>query len=214
MHMAILPLHAKVECSDGHDGELVAVTVNLQQQTVTSLIVLAREKKYRVPLEQVMDTSEHLIFLRCDKQGLENMEPFAVKRFVCPENADEVVSQNPEGIPMYPNASSFSAPEETELVKMEIEYVPEGEATLHRGTCVETTDETLGQVSELLVNLQDNHITHFVVSSGGLLRKHEIQLPLLAIDHFADETIYVRFDKQTLGQLPANQSDQFTGGVS
>jgi hypothetical protein len=236
--MVMLSLHAKVTCVDQAGGDLVAVLVNLERQLVTDLIVLVRDEQRRVPLASVLEVNEHRVLLRCSRQELEHMDLFARRRFVCMEHPElaaitvlpDVLLQPASSLGAIPKEKQAVEPasavemehpsmepapaeavHETGVVEIEEEYIQEGEQALHRGTCVEATDETLGQIRGLAVNLAEQRLLSLLVQGGGLLRKHEIQVPLVALDHVADETVYLRFDRKTLEQLPLNQGAPFTG---
>lgn len=190
--MIAFPLHAKILCTDGPEGELTAIIVHQARREVTHLVARYREDQRVVPIAYVASSDGHTIRLHCSDSEMENMMLFSEEQFI---------HQHPEEIlqPAYEEYPLGYSPYLTPLV---IEHIPEGEIAIHRGETIEATDGPIGHISELQVAQDDKHITHLVVQTGGLFHRHELSLPQTAIDHITDEGIYLKWDKQTLEQLP------------
>jgi len=67
---------------------------------------------------------------------------------------------------------------------------------------VQATNGHVGQVDEFAVDAESCHITHLVLRQGHLWGKRDITLPFSAIDHVADDVIYLKLDKAVIEQLP------------
>lgn len=203
--MTTLPIHAKVECTDGHCGELVAVIVNPVQQQVTHLVVRDKDEQYLAPLKHVGEMNAHAIRLCCSRNELQKMESFVEKCFIRsehPETPHSMAYPFPLGTPLY--HTPYAVPAETNILSMQIEHVPKGEMAIHRGEHVEATDGIVGHVSELLMDQDGSHITHLVVQSRKFLRKRTNTVPIAAIDHFENDAIYLNVDKHAIVQRPAS----------
>lgn len=110
-------------------------------------------------------------------------------------------------IPQYggPHAymTPYAVPVEPVAVPVEVERVPLGELAVHRGTQVEATDGKVGEVGELLVDPESEHVTHMILSEGHLWGKQDIMLPLSAIDRVEDDTVYLKLDKMVRCLAPS-----------
>jgi sporulation protein YlmC with PRC-barrel domain len=200
--MKDIPLNAKVECLDGPAGKSTAVIIDPIEQKVTHFVVkgnnLPLSKRRLVPVEQVKETSQKLISLNCTKGELTKMEPFIAKRYIQKETREYPSSFYGGEGPSYMKAYVFAA----ETVPIEIERVPPGELAVHRGTSVKATDGWIGQVDEFLVDPASQQITHLVLREGHLWGKKELTVPMSAIERMAEDTVYLKLDKQAVEQLP------------
>ncbi len=195
--MTQIPIEAKVECTDGPCGKSVAVTVDPVRRQVTHIVVDDKTTQRLVPMDQVAATSSETIHLRCTQAQLAEMPPFVVERFVPVEPGLGEEAYRYYALPLVTGLES--APP----MLMVDEQVPSGELAVHRGMPVEAKDGQVGKVGELVVDPQSGEITHFVLQEGHLWGKKELTLPLSAIELVAGDTVYLRLDKQAIGQLPA-----------
>ncbi len=201
--MTILPMHAVVECTDSPSGKLVAVIVNPAQRDVTHLVVKHLGEERLVPSAYISDIDGQTIRLYCSNSEMQEMELFAEKRFirsVHPETPHMMAYPYLQGIP--PRSSSYAIPMETDILRTEVLYPPPGGLALHHGADVWAKDVPVGHVSGLYLAHNSHHITHVVVETDGFFRQHEMVLPLTAIEHFENDVIYLKWDRQTIEQLP------------
>ncbi len=199
--MIDIPLHAKVECVDGPCGESTDVIVNPVNRKVTHFVVrdmkLPGSEDRLVPIDRVEKTTHSLIRLNCTRDELAGMDPFTATHYV--------ESQ----IPQYPSSfyggepNVFTEPYVTssELIPVNTERVPRGELAVHRGAAVEASDGWVGRVDEFLVDPGSGDITHLVLREGHLWGRRDLTLPISAVDHVSDDTVYLRIDKQTIESL-------------
>ena len=85
-------------------------------------------------------------------------------------------------------------------------YTPLLYMVAHRirpGMEVEAADGHAGTAGELVVDPQSAEITHFVLREGHLWGKKEVTLPVAAVERVARDRVYLKLDKQAIGQLPA-----------
>jgi hypothetical protein len=189
--MIAFPLHAKILCTDGPEGELTAIIVHQTRREVTHLVARYREEQRIVPISYVASSDGHTIHLHCSDSEMQSMMPFSEEQFI---------HQYPEEI-LHPAYEEYPLGYSPYLTPLVIEHIPEGEIAIHRGEAIEATDGPIGHISELQVAQDGKHITHLVVQTGGLFHRHELSLPSTAIDHITDEGIYLKWDKQMLEQL-------------
>lgn len=200
--MIDIPLHARVECTDGPCGESTDVIVNPLNRKVTHFVVrdakLPDSGDHLVPADRVEKASHGSIRLNCTKDELAGMDPFTTTRYVerqMPQYPSSYYGGEP-GILMEPYVIS------SEMMPVDIEHVPPGELAIHRGAGVEASDGWVGRVDEFLVDPDSGEISHLVLREGHLWGKRDLTLPLSAIDRVSDDTVYLKLDKQTIESLP------------
>jgi sporulation protein YlmC with PRC-barrel domain len=181
-----IPVNTQVECADGPCGHSVGVIVRPKNQQVTHLIVKPHGDLERLaPVDQIVEASPTLIRFRCTKDELTHMDPFI-------EN--EYVMLMPDAFMWAPNPQTISIPHRR---------IPKGELAIERGSPVEATDGQVGKVDELLIDPQDEHITHLVLREGHLWGQRDVMIPASQIDHIEDDTVFLKLDKHTVESLPA-----------
>jgi len=70
------------------------------------------------------------------------------------------------------------------------------------GYKVEALDGPAGTVGELVLDPSSGEVTHFALKAGHLWGQKEVTLPLSAVDRVVGDTVYLKLDKQAIGQLP------------
>jgi hypothetical protein len=202
--MTNIPLGAKVHCLDQACGESIAVLVDPANQKVTHLVLqdnsLAPEHTRVVPLEQVKDSTPKEIDLACNRETVQGLDPFEVTR----------TTQVERPMPPAGGADTFtSMPSETTTVESREEVIPEGEIVLHRGSKVEATDGSVGQVDAIYVRPENGEIRNVVTEEGFIWNKKVVMLPRQAIDHMTDNTVYLNIDKHSVHTLPETPLQQY-----
>ena len=191
--MKHIPLHAKVECTDGEAGESTNVVSDPVTRRLTYVVVQEKhgEKKERlVPLDRVEKTTSKLIRLNISLEELAALEPFSTRQFM------ETVESS-EGSYALPYAVLDVTP-----AMVEYEHIPPGQLSIHRGTDVEATDGRIGDIDEFAIDPKNGEITHLILREGHLWGKKELALPVSAIDRVFDGVVYLKLDKQTVEKLP------------
>ena len=195
--MTDIPLNAHVECADGLCGQSTYLTINSVTQQVTHVVV--EENRFRhtdhlVPVDLVVETTPHLIRLRCTKNELAKIDPFVETHYI------QVQRPRYEDAPyqLWP----FAVAKETMTIPVEQARIPPGELAVHRGALVKATDGPVGRVDEFLVDPASNHITHVILRQGPWWRQKDVAIPVSGIDHIEENTVYLKFDKHTIESLP------------
>ena len=227
--MIDLPTNAEVHCSDGIAGRSTYVIGNPINHQITHLVVKTFRPpfhEYLVPVDQVAETTDDQIRLKCARDDLNKMRLFTDEAYICTEipgylhlpyvsPAAEYRSDlylpyaaaDMEHIsPVYwpsarPDAGSMPGQGDT-YIPVKRQNVPEGELALQRSARVEATDGYVGQVDELLINSKDMRVTHLVLLERHIFQKREITIPISQIDHVSENTIYLKLDRQSVEQLP------------
>lgn len=181
-----IPVNTQVECVDGPCGHSAGVIVRPKNQQVTHLIVRPRgDLKRLVPVDKIAEASPTMIHLRCTKDELTHMDPFIEHEYMM----------------IMPDASIWAP--EPQMISIPHRRIPKGELAIERGSRVEATDGQVGKVDELLVDPQDEHITHLVLREGHLWGQRDVTIPASQIDHIEDDTVFLKLDKHTVESLPA-----------
>jgi sporulation protein YlmC with PRC-barrel domain len=68
---------------------------------------------------------------------------------------------------------------------------------------VEATDGKVGRVDEFLINPKTDHITHLVLREGHPWGRKDVTIPVSQIDHYKENTVYLKLDKHGIEALPA-----------
>ncbi|MFN2240700.1 MAG: DUF1269 domain-containing protein [Anaerolineae bacterium] len=200
--MTEIAVDARIECVDGHCGQCLTLIVNRETRKVTHLVLedeTLPHKPYQrlVPVDQVAAADKDLIQLGCTRDEVARMEPFIQTHYIQKTERSYSVLQGGEG-PVTDAATagaSYSTYEE--------ERVPEGAVAIRPGMEVEATDGHAGMAGDLVVDPTSAEITHFVLREGHLWGKKEVTLPLAAVERVAGDRVYLKLDKQAIGQLPA-----------
>lgn len=195
-----VPINADVECSDGRAGISSHVIIDPTARKITHLVVNDQEpvasRNWLVSMEYVAETSHDMIRLSCTKEELAAMEPFEELHYVN-------VSHDEAGYPADAYyLSPYVSPLRTDFVPVIVERIPQGELAIRRGALIEATDGFVGRVGEFLIDPDNSEITHLILEEGHLWGKQEITIPLSAIDHAIEDTIFLKLDKREVSFLP------------
>jgi sporulation protein YlmC with PRC-barrel domain len=85
----------------------------------------------------------------------------------------------------------------------EKEHIPVNELAIRRGASVEATDGRVGRVDEFLINPDKDLITHLMLREGHLWGQKDVTIPVNQIDHYLENTVYLKLDKHEIEALPA-----------
>ena len=199
--MIDLPINAEVHCLDGLAGRSTYVIGNPINKKITHLVVRSFRPPFQetlVPVDQVEETTDDRIKLKCTRDELIKMEPFEVEEYKRAELP---------GYLSWPYVSSgvvnmFPSDAVESYTSVKRQNIPQNELALKRGARVEATDGYVGQVDELLINSTNMQVTHLVLLDRHIFQKREITIPVSQIDHVLEDTIYLNLDRQSVEALP------------
>jgi len=201
--MIDIPLSANVECVDGLCGQSTAIIVNPVTKDVTYFVVRdetgSSPVERLVPIDRISETTQTLIRLSCTQDELTNMQPFVETHYVINEDRADYTHWTGGEVWQEPYATSEGAAYTT----VEEEHVPPGDLALHRGLKVEASDGHIGEIGEFLIDSKSGHVTHLVLQEGHLWGTSAITLPLSAIDHVEEDTVYLKLTKEAVESLPS-----------
>jgi hypothetical protein len=239
--MIDLPTKAEVHCADGLAGRSTYVIGNPINRQITHLVVqslLPPFHEYLVPVDQVAETTDNRIKLKCTRSDLRKMELFNNEEFIRTESAgmlhlpyvypalgymSDVYWPYAPAEMGYPSDVdwSYARPEVRDMSEKADTYrpvkrqnVPPGESALRRAARVEATDGYVGQLDELLINSQDMQVTHLVLLERHIFQQREITIPVSQIDHLDQHTIYLKLDRRSVEELPTTPIQRWTRSVS
>ncbi|GIV78020.1 MAG: hypothetical protein KatS3mg050_2414 [Litorilinea sp.] len=196
-----LKIDAQVLCQDGPCGSVAAVIVHPRTGEVTHLVVRQHHGDHTqrlVPMERVVDVQAETVRLGLSAQELGELDPFTETEYV----RVEIPSYIPYGS-LFPGWSEGYEYTEEEMVPVQHEHAPEGEAVIHRGARVWAKDGPVGQVDGFLLDPQTHRITHLVMHRGHLWGRKAIAIPVSAIATYEDEDhVQLSLDKEAIQHLP------------
>lgn len=189
-----VPVDAEVLCADGICGHSTYVILNPVTNEVTHIVVEHEAFPFvdrLVPMDLVEHTSSTQVVLSCSSDQLAKMEAFTETEFVRPAKEGAL------RLRMWPYAVA-----ELAALPLEHEHIPPGELAVRRGARVRAIDDEVGRVDEFLIEPDEGHITHLVMREGHLWGKREVAIPISAISHIREDTVFLRLDKAEVEALP------------
>lgn len=188
--------NAKVSCSDGPCGRSTYVIIKPTTEEVTHLVVSDEsfpETEYLVSIDQVVESTPDQIRLKCSSKELLKMPIFNEMEFV-PSDLTGFTGNPYMMWPFYAPAAAY--------ITVEREHIPADELAIRRGARVEAADGSIGRVDEFLINPSNDHITHLVMHEGHLWGQKDVTIPVSQIDHYQDNTVYLKLNKEDIEKLP------------
>jgi hypothetical protein len=213
----------KVACLDGDCGELDRVIIDPVARKLTHLVVDpqdGQDSARLVPVDLVGAVDPGVaIVLQCDLAGFAALETAEESEYL-PSETDEL--GYPAGrirwSPYYPLGGNLGAVtmggnggiDAHGVIEPQVvgyERVPLGEVQIRRGEAVHAVDGDIGRVRGLVVDPQDNQVTHVLLDEGHLWGKKEVAIPIGAVEVTADG-IQVDLAKDAVRDLPAVELGQ------
>jgi hypothetical protein len=200
--MIDLPTNAEVYCSDGIAGRSMYIIGNPINRQITHLVVQSFLPPFHqtlVPVDQVAETTDNRIKLKCARNDLNQMEAFEYEEYIPTQLPGYLQWPDPHDVPAIPG---YSMEPVATFVPLKRQNVPPGELALRRGARVEATDGYVGQVDELLINSNSMQVMYLVLLERHIFHRREITIPISQVDHIAEGTIYLKLDRQGVEALP------------
>ncbi len=212
--MIDLPINAEVYCSDGIAGRSTYTIGNPVNYRSTHLVVKSYRPPFHeslVPVDQVAETTDNRIKLKCTRDELHKMNPFEIEEYVQTEIPGYLYWSTAPDVPAVPG---YTMEPKITFTPEKRRNIPVGETVLRRGARVEATDGYVGQVDELLINSINMQVTHLVLLERHIFQKREITIPISQIDHIDEMAIYLKLDRQSVEALPTTPIQRWTRSVS
>jgi uncharacterized protein YrrD len=81
--------------------------------------------------------------------------------------------------------------------------IPEGTVALEEGAKVMTKDDKyIGNIEQVIVDEQDNRVTHFVINQGTFFTERKL-IPVLWISSIDEDEVHLAPSSKVLERLPA-----------
>jgi len=197
--MKNIPIHARIECTDGDCGKSTNVIVNPVNRQVTHIVIeeksLSDNPTRLVPISKVSGSTQDQITLSCTIEELDKMPPFIVTNFI-QESAPGMAYQSGDAytFPYVVNDTAYASVKE--------QNIPVGELALYSGMRIEANDGKVGKLDELVLDKDSGEISHLLMREGHLWGNREVSLPVSAVDFCDSEVIYLKLDKVAVKDLP------------
>ena len=212
---------AGVTCDDGARGTLIRVILDPVAQQLTHLVVELEQQPDSarlVPVGLVDRADAAQIALHCDAASFARLESATEVNFV-PARNDELgypadhlgvlpyyrlgpgLSSGLGAVPIGP-MGGMGLVNSREPLEVTHDRVPLGQVEVHRGEQVHARDGDIGKVQGLVVDPQDNHVTHVLLQEGHLWGKKEVAIPIGAVTGTADG-IELSLSKDEIRDLPS-----------
>ena len=191
-----ISINAKISCLDGICGEITRLILKPTSEEITHLVVSNEsypEIEYLVSIDQVAGSTTSQIRLNCSREELSNMTIFSRVELVAPFLTGSF------GSPYM--MSPYYAPVYTDIIQGN-KHIPADELAIRRGARVEAVDGYAGRLDEFLINPGNDYITHLVMREGHLWGQKDVTIPVNQIDHYKDNTIYLKLHKNDIEKLP------------
>jgi hypothetical protein len=193
-----ISINAKVSCLDGPCGRSLYVILRPTTEEITHLVMETSqtyvETEYLVSIDHVLESTPTQIRLNCSKGDLLKMPIFFRMEFV-PSDLTGYMGSPYMMWPFYP-------PDGTQIT-MAKDHIPADELSIRRGARVEAADGHIGQVDEFLIDPGNDHITHLVMREGHVWGQKDVTIPVGQIDHYKDNTVFLKLSKQAIEKLPS-----------
>jgi sporulation protein YlmC with PRC-barrel domain len=198
--MTNIPIHAKIECTDGDCGKSTNVIVNPVNHQVTHIVIedksLSDNPTRLVPVSKFSSTAQDQVTLSCTKEELAKMPVFIVSNFI-QESAPGMA---------YQSGAAYTFPyviNDTAYASVKERNIPLGELALYSGMWIEAKDSKVGKLDELVLDKDSGEITHLLMREGHLWGKKDVAILISSVDYCDGKSIYLNIDTTTVKALPA-----------
>ncbi len=200
---------AEVSCSDGYCGKVSRLVIDPAARSVTHLVIEAKHRREqgRIVPVHLVETTAGQIRLRCTIAEFDRLDPAEETDLVEGGGYGGGYGQA-EAVQGYGMGSrgvtgmgiGMDLGHGTPVVVHDV--VPPGEADLQRGERVHALDGEIGRVEGLLVDPNDNRVTHVVLQEGHLWGRKEVSIPISAVTG-VENGIRLNLTKKQVEDLPA-----------
>ncbi len=194
-------------------GTLNRVIIDPNTRKVTHLVVekgLLFNTNKIIPIEQVDPQNEEKIVLTSSEHDLKEFQDFEEDHFVSldeAENTEPGVEYSywypPPTFPAWRTGMQMVMPPVPTYAIRTTQNVPDGTVALDEGARVESADgKQVGHIEQLIVEPENNHVTHLVISAGLLFKERKL-IPVNWISTIGEREVRLSVNARTLEKLPA-----------
>ncbi len=205
-------------------GTLDRVILDPSTKEVTHLVIgkgLLFTTHKVVALDRVNPQIEDNITLLSPKENLDEFDDFEDADYVNLAPADrDGAEQDVEAAYLYPATnlawwrSGMSGtyggvyPSMPIYVRKTKQNIPQGTIALEEGAKVVSRDDKhVGNIEQVLVDSQDNRVSHFVISEGFLFKQRKL-IPVFWISGIEEDEVRLSVDADFMDKLPGYQASE------
>ena len=193
-------------------GTLNRVIIDPNSREVTHIVIekgLLFTTNKVVSIDRVNKENEDRIVLTPVAQDLEQLDDFEESHYVNLDDTDYPGSDvttsfwyPPVDYAWWRSGVSLGTPPMPVYAVRTTQNIPEGTVALEEGAQVVSADnKDVGNIEQLVVDSQDNRITHFVVSAGLLFKERKL-IPVTWISTIGEQKVRLSVNAGTLERLP------------
>ena len=216
---------ADVYSSDGAKlGKLDRVILDPETKEVTHIVIekgLLFKTNKVVSIDNVNSENKDRITLLGPQRDLDDYQDFEETHYVSADETDYPAADvptagvttsywyPPTGLAWWRVASPAVDmpynPVMPAYVTRTKQNIPEGTVALEEGTKVMSKDgKHVGNIEQVIVDSEDNRVTHFVVDEGVLFKERKL-IPVLWISEIDEDAVYLSTTAKVLERLPEYQ---------
>ena len=196
-------------------GTISRIVIDAKTRDVTDLVVergaLLKDEKV-IPVGLVDLEQEDRITLRETNQSVDDFLDYETTHYVPLDQAGAPYG-DVETLYWYP-PTNFQTPTGGLLPGIRPDYVLETESSIPEGRVVITEgaqvissdDKHIGNVEQVIANSESDHVTHFVVGKGFLLKEHKL-VPAPWVSSVEDGKIHLSVKAGLFERLPDYQTE-------
>lgn len=195
-------------------GSISRIVIDAKTRDVTDLVVdrgmLGGEKVVPVGLVDTANTKEgDRIVLQQTNQDLDDFLDYETKHYVPvgdTDGTDQTYYFYPPLQLQMPPGAMVPGIEPEHVIETETS-IPEGRMAIAQGAKVISMDEKhVGNVEQVIADSESNHVSHFVVGKGFLLKEHKL-VPTRWIRNVDGDQVHLSVDADVFGRLPGYQPE-------
>ena len=200
-------------------GVLDRVVIDPESREVTHLVIakgLLFKTNKVIAIDLVNQEIEDKITLLNSNLDLDDLQDFEETHYVSLDEADNPNVQDVEAAYWYPPTNlawwrmgssglAMPMPAMPAYVPKTKQLIPEGTVALEEGAKVVSKDgKYVGNIEQVIVDPQDNRVTHFVVNEGVLFTERKL-IPVLWISQINEDEVRLSSTSKVLERLPEYQ---------
>ncbi len=202
-----IPLKAKVICKDGNFGSIKELLIDPVKEKVTHIVIENKHNGFQliIPTDILDYTSDSVITIEKTADELNKFPKFIIHEFInVPVSDTEFAYWGADptmthSYTMFPYVMHEGKP----VVEVTKEALPDGEQKLKKGLVVKDQGgKTLGHVDELIIDSDNDFISHLVMRTGHVFGSKEVAVPNINILSFEKNSVVLSIEEKDIDELP------------
>lgn len=199
--------NGSVVTADGKEaGHIAWVVIDPQTKEVTHLVIhrgfiFTNDKV--VPIEQVTVGPEGQVGLQLESQQLADLPDFAETQYV--PAVDSKGGDSPSTVfsyPPYPGGAPLLSNFAPKVLRETHLNIPQDSVPLKEGArVVSGDDKEVGHVEQVLTSPPGDHVTHFLISKGLLVKEKRL-IPAAWVDRLGEGEVHLAVKSSAVEKLP------------